>query len=155
MGGLLRACEAAYPEEACGLLVGRRGADGGIEVDRIEASANLARDRRHRFEVDPRLQIRLFRELRGGPDQVVGLYHSHPDGRALPSATDLARAWEPEFAWLIAAVHQGRAVAVRAHLLDRGDGGFREIRLQSPAGVPYLLAGAGGTQPRGGGGQGG
>lgn len=142
---LLEACEAAYPEEACGLLVGRRGDGNVIEVARVEPSANLAEDRRRRFEVDPRLQIRLFRELRGGPETVVGLYHSHPDGEAKPSETDLERAWEPELAWLIAAVHRGRAVEVRAYLLARRAGRFREISLETSEGTPTGSLGTGGN----------
>lgn len=143
MRALIAACEAAYPEEACGLLVGRRIDDGSIDVNRVEASANLAEDRRHRFEVDPRLQLRLLRERRaGGADEVVGLYHSHPDGEPRPSQTDLARAWEPELVWLIAAVHQGRAVALTAHRLDAEAGCFREIALRTTAGAAGTAGGA-------------
>jgi proteasome lid subunit RPN8/RPN11 len=34
---------------------------------------------------------------------VIGCYHSHPNGRAQPSATDLAGANVEDFLWLIAA----------------------------------------------------
>ena len=100
-----RAAEAAYPEEACGLLVGRSAPGGACRVSAVEASANVAEPpRARRFEVDPRLRLRLERALRDGPDSVVGVYHSHPDGSAEPSATDIAMIFEPAMVWLITAV---------------------------------------------------
>jgi proteasome lid subunit RPN8/RPN11 len=89
-------CARLAPEEACGLLVG--SAD---RIARAEPAENVARDRLRRFEVDPRLLLRLHRELRGGPEAILGVYHSHPGGRAEPSATDLALALDPALVWLI------------------------------------------------------
>jgi len=111
-------CVRARPEEACGLLVG-----AGDRVARAEPADNVAEDRLRRFEVDPRLLLRLHRELRGGPEQVLGVYHSHPEGRPEPSATDLARALDPELVWLIV----GADGAARAWRID--DGRAREIAL--------------------------
>lgn len=105
------AVEAAYPDEGCGLLIGRREGER-ILVSRSLASPNLAEDRRHHFEVDPRLRLRLQRELRGGLDDLVGHFHSHPDGPAEPSASDLECAYEPTLCWLIASVAGGRQVAL-------------------------------------------
>lgn len=115
--------EAAYPRECCGLLVGeadRRGATVW-RVARIEPSKNLAADDHNdRFEIDPRLRLRLQKELRGGPETVIGVFHSHPDGPAQPSDTDLENAWEPELIWLITAVVGGQATQTTAHrLIDR------------------------------------
>jgi proteasome lid subunit RPN8/RPN11 len=94
---VLRAhCAQLAPEEACGLLVG--SAD---RIARAEPAENVARDRLRRFEVDPRLLLRLHRELRGGPEAILGVYHSHPAGQAAPSATDLALALDPALVWLI------------------------------------------------------
>ena len=107
-----RAAEAAYPEEACGLLVGRSAPGGGYLVSAVEASANVAEPpRTRRFEVDPKLRLRLERELRESPDSVIGVYHSHPDGSAKPSETDISMIFEPAMVWLITAVADGRAGA--------------------------------------------
>jgi proteasome lid subunit RPN8/RPN11 len=109
------AAEAAYPEEACGLLVGE-GADL-LRLTALHPSPNLAQDRRRRFEVDPALLLKLHKSLRGGDQRLIGLYHSHPEGPAQPSAHDLSRAWQPELAWLLTAVSSGRAGATGAFLL--------------------------------------
>ena len=132
------AAEAAYPEEACGLLVGRRIPGGHARVTRVEAAANVAADRRTGFEVDPGLRIGLERELRGTDQVIVGHYHSHPDGPARPSATDLAKAFELDLIWLIVAVVRRQASQVLAFTprLDRS--GFREIAIHAVEGDPKV-----------------
>ncbi len=128
------AAEAAYPKECCGLLVGRDG--DGLEVREIHPSANLASHAKDRFEVDPELRFDLQRRLRGGPDRVIGLYHSHPDHPARPSRTDLKEAWEPELVWLIVAVERGQAIHVTAHRLAADGGRFEEITLRTESPPP-------------------
>ena len=109
-----RAAEAAYPEEACGLLVGRHAPGEGCWVSAVEASANVAEPpRTRRFEVDPKLRLRLERDLRESVDSVIGVYHSHPDGSAKPSETDRSMIFEPAMVWLITAVAGGRAGATK------------------------------------------
>ena len=125
-----RAAEAAYPEEACGLLVGRAEPGGAIQVSAVEASANVAEPpRTRRFEVDPKLRLRLERELRESPDSVLGVYHSHPNGRAEPSETDISMIFEPDMIWLITAVADGMVGATMAYK-PTGDGAaFRPLGL--------------------------
>ncbi len=78
-------------------------------------SANVHEgDRRQRFEVDPRLLLELHRELREGAEAMVGVYHSHPNGTGAPSETDLARAWDPDLVWIIAAVREGASAPLAA-----------------------------------------
>lgn len=132
------AAEDAYPDECCGLLVGRRGGADGVTVTAVEASRNVvAGDARQRFEIDPELRLRVMRRLEGGGEEIVGLYHSHPDHSAEPSARDLAMAYEPDLVWVIAAVAQGRAAEVRGYRLDEVAGRFREMAiLPAAAGAP-------------------
>ena len=118
---LAAAAEAAYPSEACGLLEGRMES-GVVVVTRAHVSTNVAQSARNRFEVDPRLILRLHRELRGGPTRVVGVWHSHTNGSAEPSATDLASAYEPELIWVITPVAQGRPGPPAAFQLLEGKG---------------------------------
>ena len=125
-----RAAEAAYPEEACGLLVGRSEPGGAWQVSAVEASANVAEPpRTRRFEVDPKLRLRLERELRDCPDSVVGVYHSHPNGSAAPSETDISMIFEPEMVWLITAVADGKAGATKAYKPTEDGSAFRPLGL--------------------------
>lgn len=98
------AARRALPREACGFLIGHDG-DRPI-ITRIAASPNLAPpDRQDRFETDPRLHLRLQRDLRESADDILGIYHSHPGGRAAPSAVDRAQAVYPGWIWLITALN--------------------------------------------------
>ncbi len=85
------AADAAWPEEACGLLVGRRGTDG-VVIETAVPTPNRADagERHRRFLVDPAMHAALQRRLRGTEARIVGVFHSHPQGPARPSAHDLA-----------------------------------------------------------------
>jgi proteasome lid subunit RPN8/RPN11 len=102
--GLLAAIEAeaetARPDEACGLLIGRRTA-GGFEITRHAPSRNRATAPANRFEIDPLTQLHWQKTLRGTQEAVIGHYHSHPRGQPEPSATDIAEAHDPALLWLI------------------------------------------------------
>lgn len=142
------AAEAAYPQEACGLLAGRHLPNGTVEVLRAHASANLGRAP-NRFEIDPRLWVDLARAFGKGPTRIVGLYHSHPDGPAQPSAIDLEAAWGEELVWIIVSVapreanlndaRGGQAIHVTAHILDHGGRQFRELPLRTADWHPYAM----------------
>ncbi len=138
------AAEAAYPRECCGLLSGRLHPNGDIEVVRVHPSANLGKQA-ERFEIDPRLWVDLARAFGKGPTKVVGLYHSHPDRPAQPSAIDLEAAWGEELVWVIVSVAGGaadanttaQAVHVTAHILDHGGRQFRPVELRTADWHPY------------------
>jgi len=116
----------ALPGEACGLLIGARQA-GATIVAAVEPTANVAADPTRRFEIDPARQIALQRALRGTAQEIVGVYHSHPNGAAEPSATDAALALDPDLLWLIVALRNGRADAPRAFALVAGGGSFANV----------------------------
>ena len=127
------AARAAYPEECCGLLIGFRESEGGVQITRVAESANVAPPpRRDRFEVDPALRFATMRRLRGGREEIVGHYHSHPDGPARPSGRDAAQAYEPELVWLIVAVAGDRSTATTAWLYDPAIAAFRPVPLAIP-----------------------
>ena len=103
--------EATCPEECCGFFLGRVSDDGpGHEITRTHRVANRHPDmKERRFTIGPEDWMAAEREAgRLGLD-VVGVYHSHPDHPARPSATDLAEASIPGLAYAIVPVHGGVA----------------------------------------------
>jgi proteasome lid subunit RPN8/RPN11 len=122
--------EASYPDEACGLLIGRARPGDVIRVTGVEPAPNVATARGARFEIDPRVRFALARRLRGGAERVIGHYHSHPDLPASPSRRDLERAFEPDLIWLITSVRAGRAAETTASILDPAVPRFRRLALQ-------------------------
>ncbi len=126
-----RATEAAYPAEACGLIVGLQDATGHWHVAEVIESANiLANERADRFEVDPQVRIDTERRLRGSDHSLIGHYHSHPDHPAEPSATDQAMAYEPNLIWLITSVAEGKAGDTRAFRLTGDQPVMEELELR-------------------------
>jgi len=93
-----------HPSEACGLLLGT-----GTRIEDVIASPNVAADPNREFEIDPGLLLRVHREARGQGRQLVGWYHSHPNGVAEPSVVDALRAIDDGKLWLIVASGQVRA----------------------------------------------
>ena len=129
MNKILSHSEGAYPEECCGLLVGERRS-GDIYVYEVHESTNIADTPVDRFEIDPQLRFDLERRMRGENLDLVGVYHSHPDGPALPSQIDIERTWESNLVWLITAVKRGNAVDTTAHILIGSELRFEETSLE-------------------------
>ena len=74
---------AAYPREACGVVL--RRPDGGY--DALHAR-NAAPNQAHRFWLDPRDMLQIAQRLALGNDDLVVIYHSHCDTPALLSERD-------------------------------------------------------------------
>ncbi len=93
------AAAAASPDaEICGLLLG--AAD---RIDAAQACANVAANPARTFEIDPAALFAAHRLARGGGLAVVGHYHSHPSGLAVPSPRDAEQAMGDGALWLILA----------------------------------------------------
>ena len=122
---------ARFPEESCGLLVGRR-ADDVIKVSRACESQNIAANPRSHFEVDPSLRLRLQRELRGQFSEIVGVFHSHPSGDPSPSKVDRMAILESDLLWLITAVDHGAISVSKAYsIVDTSTGlSFRQVIME-------------------------
>jgi proteasome lid subunit RPN8/RPN11 len=98
---IMAQARAAYPGECCGLLLGH-AREATSDVVALYPARNLEM-RNDRFEIAPEDHFAALKRARAEGLGVIGCYHSHPDGVARPSATDLAGAGEQGFIWLIAA----------------------------------------------------
>ncbi|MEM7801362.1 MAG: M67 family metallopeptidase [Chloroflexota bacterium] len=109
------------PEEGCGLLGGR---DGYIsEVIPVE-------NRLHspvRYAMDPAMQIKGMLSLEAQNQELIGFYHSHPEGRAFPSDTDVAEATYPDELYLIIALNSDAVSEVRGFSIR--DGEITEVKI--------------------------
>lgn len=103
LGRLLTDAENSSDSEVCGLLFGTEG-----RIEAAEACANVAADPARTFEIDPAALFAAHRRARNGGPQVIGHYHSHPSGEALPSARDAAQAMGDGALWLILTAHEAR-----------------------------------------------
>ena len=98
---ILHAAAIAHPGECCGLVAGVRES-AQFRVRALHPARNLA-VAIDRFEIDPADHLAASKAARAAGHQIIGCYHSHPNGRGEPSAHDLGGAGEENFLWLIAA----------------------------------------------------
>jgi proteasome lid subunit RPN8/RPN11 len=97
--------EAGYPNEACGVMLGK----AGVVTEIVVAGNERTDSARNRYLIDPLAYMKIERDADKRGLQVLGIYHSHPDVAARPSQFDLDHAW-PNLSYLIVSVCQGRAV---------------------------------------------
>ncbi len=95
---LLAEARNAHARECCGILLGE-----GECITAMHPAANVHPAPETHFEIDPQALVDAHRAAREGGPQVIGYYHSHPNGRAEPSATDRAMAAGDGRVWLIVA----------------------------------------------------
>lgn len=97
---------ASYPDECCGVLIGRVLGDATV-VERLLPVGNERDDSRHnRYLISPETVLAAHKEARALGLDVVGYYHSHPDHPARPSEFDREHAW-PGVSYLIVSVEKG------------------------------------------------
>lgn len=116
---------AAYPDEACGVLIGVMPA-GDVRIDEVTRGRNVRADRtRDRYELDPGAIVEAERAARARGLDVVGFWHSHPDHPARPSDFDTERAW-PDYVYVIVSTSSTGTGDLRAWILDEAEGAFAE-----------------------------
>jgi proteasome lid subunit RPN8/RPN11 len=113
-----REAKAAFPRECCGLIEGTR-THQATTANVLHPTRNLAREL-DRFEVDPADQFRILRAARANDAEVVGCYHSHPNGRAEPSERDRKSMGEEGFVWVIAALSDPGNARLAAFIVQAG-----------------------------------
>ena len=113
---ILSEAEVALPRECCGLIEGARGGTA-VQATGLHSARNLSPEP-DRFEIDPADHFAALRAARTKGREIVGCYHSHPNGRAEPSPRDREGAAERGFIWLIAATAQDGGTALKAYVFD-------------------------------------
>jgi desampylase len=106
------------PRECCGLLLGR-----GDELAEVRRARNVASSPATRFVIDPKDHIDARRDGRSRGLEILGFYHSHPHGAAVPSATDVA---EAAYSGSMYAIIGLGAELPEVRMFEFADGNFHE-----------------------------
>ena len=119
----------AFPEEACGGLLGWAKRNGDVRVCKVVPLINACEeDRARRYLIGPSEVLELERCAQRLGLEVVGFYHSHPHAPAAPSDFDLEQAW-PWYVYLILGEADGGAAAAAAWRLAEDPRRFRELAI--------------------------
>ncbi len=120
---------ATYPDECCGVLIGRILEDSTV-VERLLSADNERGDSRHnRYLINPETVLAAHKEARALGLDVVGYYHSHPDHPARPSEFDREHAW-PGVSYLIVSVQKGTVADSRSWRLTDDREKFDEEKIE-------------------------
>jgi proteasome lid subunit RPN8/RPN11 len=98
--------ELAYPEEGCGLLLGRVEGERKIVVHAEGAKNNKESERTRRYLIGPEEYERISKLALSQNLEILGIYHSHPDHPSRPSDFDRDAAW-PWYSYIVVAVAKG------------------------------------------------
>ena len=101
------------PNECCGLLIGT------TEMVEEATRARNALASRTKFKVNPADHFAAIRRARAAGLEIVGAYHSHPNGPSEPSATDRARLTDPSMVHVIVSLAGDRRTIRAFQLIDR------------------------------------
>lgn len=122
LAAILKHCRRELPYEACGILGGR-----ACRVESVHP-VQSAHPSPSRFAMEPTAQFLAMEEVSRAGRELVGIYHSHPRGPAVPSSIDLQEACWPGTAMpnypgavqVIVSLQDRVAPAVRGYAADRG-----------------------------------
>jgi proteasome lid subunit RPN8/RPN11 len=122
--------ERGYPNEICGLLLGK-DADGQRTIRALVPIENSfeADEQYHRFLITPQAMFQAEKEARRQRLDVLGVYHSHPNEVARPSAYDRDHAAWNSWSYIIVSVRATGAAEMRAWTLREDRSGFDEDEL--------------------------
>ena len=126
--------ESTYPDECCGLLLGKIAQDSKTLVEviatenvwsaeavenfsRIEAASDLSYTQRSHYAIAPEIMLKAQKSARDRQLNIIGIYHSHPDHPAIPSEFDTVYAWY-NYSYIIVSVQQGKASDLKSWSVD-------------------------------------
>lgn len=126
--------ESTYPDECCGLLLGKIAQDSKTLVEviatenvwsaetaknfsSIDAASDISYTQRSHYAIAPEIMLKVQKSARDRQLNIIGIYHSHPDHAAIPSECDRVYAWY-EYSYIIVSVHQGKASDLKSWSLD-------------------------------------
>ncbi len=113
-------------EECCGLLAGRHGV-----IAQAFPAQNVAEHPATAYEIAPKELFHIMREIRAAGLELLGIYHSHPNGDNQPSPRDVERAYYPDAAYFILSPRADAPEPIRAYSIRDGRWTRLEIRIQN------------------------
>ena len=135
--------ENNYPEECCGVLVGKIDLTNKIIIEVIPTTNTwvkpdlvtdldpvdeLTKTKHSRYTISPQDTFKAQKKSRDLNLEIIGFFHSHPDYPAIPSMCDRSQAWEI-YSYPIVSVISGKVSDIKSWVLG-GDGVFQAEEIQ-------------------------
>ena len=111
---ILAHTQAQYPLEACGFLSGR----DGIVASQYPIHNRLQSETE--YEMEPTEMLFAFLAMEEADEELLAIYHSHPQGQSHPSPTDIAQAHYPDAVQIIVSLAECKRPLIRAFNIKNG-----------------------------------
>ena len=111
---VLEHARTGFPLEVCGIL----GGSGGVVKSHFEMT-NTDASSEH-FTMEPGEQFAVVKALRARGEEMVAIYHSHPESPPRPSQEDIRLALTPNVCHLIVSLIEREAPAAKAFRISDG-----------------------------------
>ena len=100
------------PLEACGILSGRDS-----EAQAYYEMTNADQSREH-YSMVPQEQFKVIKAIRGAEQEMLAIFHSHPETPARPSQEDIRLAWTPNVVYVVASLQEPEAPVIKGFLIE-------------------------------------
>lgn len=136
-------CERGYPEEACGFVIGKTKVASAIVNGRnIQNELHLRdpnrypRDARTAYTIDPREMEKVQQKAENNHQEIVAIFHSHPEHGVYFSDEDKAMAapWGeplfPNLSYLVVSVYGDKVKNASEFYWDKEQKDFLERKIK-------------------------
>jgi len=100
------------PLEACGILSGRDG-----RVQTYHEMTNADQSREH-YNMVPAEQFKVIKAIRTAKQELLAIFHSHPETPARPSQEDIRLALTPDVAYVIVSLQKPETPVIKGFLVE-------------------------------------
>ena len=126
---LIEICEEGFPNEVCGVLIGKKDKEI-FTINDYYVCENLNKERSvDRYELNPIDYIKAENHAKKITSSIIGIYHSHPNHPAIASETDKMFAW-PDMAYLIYSIYDSKFKNLISWQIDESKDKFVEINTE-------------------------
>lgn len=113
---ILTHCREGLPNEACGLIGGRKEGDNQY-VEKVYLLTNIDESNEH-FSMDPKEQFAAVKDMRGNGYELLGNFHSHPESPSRPSEEDKRLAYDSGVLYLILSLMEPETPVLKAFRIE-------------------------------------
>lgn len=139
--GMIDHAESGYPNEVCGVMIGKDGfishfkhcknliTENKVQTE-FKKTNNLDKERaKDRYELDPISYMEADEWARENDLEILGIYHSHPDHPSKPSETDRQIA-SPGWGYIIFSISNGKYRDARLWYINEEDFKFEQVEYE-------------------------
>jgi [CysO sulfur-carrier protein]-S-L-cysteine hydrolase len=111
---LIAHAREGFPLEVCGLL---GGLDGTVATAYRLTNTDASNEH---FSMEPHEQFAAVKAMRAAGEEMLAIYHSHPETPARPSQEDIRLALTPGVSYVIISLADAEAADLRSFKIDKG-----------------------------------